>query len=290
MAPADRLFQRTTKARQSDISTSMVFLTDPEYHVGNFNINYDLRNHFRNTMCGNILFWALNEVLLRNMRSLYTFWREKTPFTNVQVKEAKAHCHKLGEAWLKLGWKSTPWLHWTVAHCGAVLPKCCNLYVFSNMRAKHIDSSPDVLCTLSDDSDLTMAPHNAACMVPSSKIMTAPSCPVMTIDSLRDVGCCYQWWAPLDSMFGSSQIGIDTVWVIKATPWDGAANGRISTVWQHVLQRHKVGGCQIFKGFPSLTGCWGRDFLTLCVGRSPSNRVQPPFPLCCLAGIGIIFI
>ena len=43
------------------------------------------------------------KVLLRNIRSLYALWRQKTPLTNGQVKEAKAHCRKIGEAWRKLG-------------------------------------------------------------------------------------------------------------------------------------------------------------------------------------------
>ena len=134
MAPADRLFQKTTKAGQFDISTSMLFLTDPKYHV---RIVHGLRNHFPNTMFGGVLLWTLIEVLLRNMRNLYALWRQKTPLTNGQAQEAKTHCRKISEAWLRLGWKSTPWVHWTVAHCGAVLQKYCNLYVFSSIPAEH---------------------------------------------------------------------------------------------------------------------------------------------------------
>ena len=68
VAPADRLFQKTTKARQLDISTSMLFLTNPKYHV---RIVHGLRNNFPGTMFGGVLLWTLIEVLLRNMRSLY---------------------------------------------------------------------------------------------------------------------------------------------------------------------------------------------------------------------------
>ena len=125
VAPTDRLFQKTTKAGQFDISTSMLFLTDPKYHV---RIVHGLRNRFPNTMFGGVLLWTLIEVLLRNMRSLYALWRQKTPLTNGQVQEAKTNCRKIGEAWLRMGWKSTPWVHWTVAHCGAVLQKYRNLW------------------------------------------------------------------------------------------------------------------------------------------------------------------
>ena len=70
------------------------------------------------------------------MRTLYALWRQKTPLTNGQVQEAKSHCRKIGEAWLRLGWKSTPWVHWTVAQCAAALQKYRNLYVF-NSRHRH---------------------------------------------------------------------------------------------------------------------------------------------------------
>ena len=111
----------------------MLFLTDPKYHV---RIVHGLRNHFPNTMFGGVLLWTLIEVLLRNVSSLYALWRQKTPLTNRQVQEAKTHCLKIGEAWLQLGWKSTPWVHWTVAHCGTVLQKYRNRYVSSSIPAE----------------------------------------------------------------------------------------------------------------------------------------------------------
>ena len=111
----------------------MLFLTDPKNHV---RIVHGLRNHFPNTMFGGVLLWTLIEVLLRNRSSLYALWRQKTPLTNGQVQEAKTYRLKIGEAWLQLGWKSTPWVHWTVAHCGTVLQKYCNLYVFSSIPAE----------------------------------------------------------------------------------------------------------------------------------------------------------
>ena len=82
VAPADRLFQKTTKAGHFDISTSMLFLTDPKYHV---RIVHGPRNHFPNTMFGGVLLWTLIEVLLCNTRILYALWRQNTPLTNGQV-------------------------------------------------------------------------------------------------------------------------------------------------------------------------------------------------------------
>ena len=128
---------------------------------------------------------------------------------------------------------------------------------------KPADLPLEVRCTFSDNSDFTMAPRNAACMIPSGKIMTAPSCPAMTIDSLREVGC-YQWWAPLDSMFGSVQVGSETVWLIKSTPWDGAANGRISTVLQHVHKKQRGRVANFLKAFHPLLAVRGEILNPMC--------------------------
>ena len=68
MAPANSLFQRTTKAKPFDISTSMFFLTEPKYHVRIVN---GLKNNFPNTMFFGVLLWTLIEVLLCSKRSLY---------------------------------------------------------------------------------------------------------------------------------------------------------------------------------------------------------------------------
>ena len=75
----------------------MLFLTHPKYHV---RIVHGLTNNFPNTMFGGFLLWTPIEVLLRNMRSLYALWRQKTPLTNGQVQEAKTHHRNIGEAWL----------------------------------------------------------------------------------------------------------------------------------------------------------------------------------------------
>ena len=53
-------------------------------------------------MFGGVLLRALIEVLLCNMRTMYALWRQKTPFTNGKVEEAKAHRRKIIEPWLKL--------------------------------------------------------------------------------------------------------------------------------------------------------------------------------------------
>ena len=55
----------------------------------------------------------------------------------VRCKRPRLTTVKFGEAWFRLGWKSTPWVHWTMAHGGAVLQKYRNLYVFSSIPAQH---------------------------------------------------------------------------------------------------------------------------------------------------------
>ena len=91
-------------------------------------------------MFGGVLLWTLIEVLPRNMHSLYALWRQKAPLTNGHVQEAKTYCREIGDTWLEMGWKSTPWVHWTLALCGAVLQKYRNLYVFSSIPAEHMQA------------------------------------------------------------------------------------------------------------------------------------------------------
>ena len=110
------------------------------------------------------------------------------------------------------------------------------------------DLPPEVVCSFSPHSDFTMAPQVGATMVPSGGIMAAPTCPLMTIDDLKEVGF-YNWWAPVDRLFGSILIGNQTVWLVTATPWDGAANGRISTVLRHVHKKQQGRVARFLKAF-----------------------------------------
>ena len=96
-------------------------------------IRHNLTNHFPNTMLW-YPFWTLIELLPCNLHSLYALYTQKTPLTN---GPGKVHYRKLSEAWLHLGWKTTPGFHWTSGRYGAALQQYCNLYVFNNMPAKH---------------------------------------------------------------------------------------------------------------------------------------------------------
>ena len=71
---------------------------------------------------------------------------------------------------------------------------------------KPADLPSTVTCSFTEGSDFTMAPGVAERMVPLGAIMAAPTCPFMTMEGIREVGF-YNWWAPMDSMFGSLCIG-----------------------------------------------------------------------------------
>ena len=74
---------------------------------------------------------------------LARFWctsktkRKKKPLTDVEVASAKALCVSIGTCWEKLGWKATPWVHWTVAHSHYFLAKYRTLYLLSCVPAEH---------------------------------------------------------------------------------------------------------------------------------------------------------
>ena len=141
---------------------------------------------------------------------------------------------------------------------------------------KPLDLPSDVVCSFSSHSDFTMAPQMGTTMVPSGGIMAAPACPFMTVDNLKEVGF-YNWWAPVDRMFGSIVMGGQTVWLITATPWDGAANGRISTVLRHVQKRQQGRVARFLKAFHPLLAVRG-EILNPMKWAESSELTDTPFP------------
>ena len=91
VAPSKQLFRRTTQAGHFNTGPSVLFFTDPKYHVRMVN---GRRKHFSNTTFGCVLLWTLMQLMLRNMRSLYALWRGKTVLTNGQMQDSKSHCPK----------------------------------------------------------------------------------------------------------------------------------------------------------------------------------------------------
>ena len=70
------------------------------------------------------------------------------------------------------------------------------------------------------------------------------------------------------------------MWLISATPWDGAPNGRISAVLQHVQKRQRGRVADFLKAFQPLFSVRGEN-------RNPWSGLLmvmltvQPVPLCC---------
>ena len=81
--------------------------------------------------------WVVMDVLRRNFTSLYGLWKERVPLTATQISAARAHTAKIGECWVKMGWESSPWVHWAAAHSAALLKRYATFYIFSSIPSEH---------------------------------------------------------------------------------------------------------------------------------------------------------
>ena len=93
--------------------------------------------HFPTIICNGVFMYVLVATFLRDFGALQRLWRKKEPLTAVDVACAKALCASVGTCWDKLGWKATPWVHWTIAHSHYFFAKYRTLYLFSSVPAEH---------------------------------------------------------------------------------------------------------------------------------------------------------
>ena len=72
-------------------------------------------------------------MLLHSLRGIHCLWHETKPLTQAQAASLQQHSAKLGESWGRLGWRSTPWVHWTCAHATALASHHHGLHRFSSV-------------------------------------------------------------------------------------------------------------------------------------------------------------
>ena len=131
---AKSLFQKRTKEGQCHISTSKHLLQKPTCRT---RLVAALRQHFPMRRASGVYVWVVVDVLLRNFTSLYGLWKERVPLIAAQISAACAHTARIGECWVKMGWESSPWVHWVVAHSTALLKRYGTLCIFSSIPSEH---------------------------------------------------------------------------------------------------------------------------------------------------------
>ena len=128
------ILPRKAKEGTFDISTARLFWDRPRLQQ---RLISALQTHFPTIVCNGVCMYVLVAVFLRDFCALQKLWRKKEPLTDVEVASAKTLCQSIGTCWQALGWKPTPWVHWTVAHSHYFLAKYRTLYLFSSVPAEH---------------------------------------------------------------------------------------------------------------------------------------------------------
>ena len=133
-AERKELLPRKAKEGTFDINTARLFWDRPRLQQ---RLISALQTHFPTIVCNGVCMYVLVAVFLRDFCALQKLWRKKEPLTDVEVASAKTLCQSIGTCWQALGWKPTPWVHWTVAHSHYFLAKYRTLYLFSSVPAEH---------------------------------------------------------------------------------------------------------------------------------------------------------
>ena len=54
-------------------------------------------------------------IILRGLHDMLAAWSQEAVLTPADLGELEITIRKVGDAWKALGWRVTPWVHWTVA-------------------------------------------------------------------------------------------------------------------------------------------------------------------------------
>ena len=130
-AEPKELLPRKAKEGTFDISTARLFWDRPTFQ---HRLISALRTHFPTIACNGVCMYVLVAVFLRDFCALQKLWRKKEPLTDFEVASAKTLCQSIGTCWQALGWKPTPWVHWTVAHSHYFLANIARYICFQVCR------------------------------------------------------------------------------------------------------------------------------------------------------------
>ena len=115
-----------------DLTTAHYFLSGT-VHIAK--VVSAIQRHMPDTMitynhtCPLLLHVVVKQLLLA-LHGLYQMWRQKTLFTDADVRMYSMHVDTLQTS---LGWKPTVWVHWTCAHSLYYAERHRNIYAFSSL-------------------------------------------------------------------------------------------------------------------------------------------------------------
>ena len=131
--------------------------------------------------------------------------------------------------------------------------------------------------TLAQECDFTMAPHQAAHMVPHGPVMRAPDVHTATMDQVCDSGFTGLWSAS-ELPVAFLNIADTMVTFARTTHWDGGVGGRIRPVIEHTPRRDRAYARTFLQTLDPLQAVMG-ELLTPAPWASPGDQTGNPLVL-----------
>lgn len=127
-----RFAPRHTKAGTLDLTASMLFVQDVEWHGRVASCANDLPRRVK-FGTGELNLKSAMTFLLKLLHQLSAFWRQKDPFRPSDLLTYRKVTEQFGALWKALGWKVSTWVHWVVRHSCALADLHLNFYIFSSI-------------------------------------------------------------------------------------------------------------------------------------------------------------
>ena len=67
------------------------------------------------------------------MHTLHSLWRQKAPLTSAELTQHRECARIMGDAWVRMKFKSATWIHWVVAHSTYFATRYKSIYLFSSI-------------------------------------------------------------------------------------------------------------------------------------------------------------
>lgn len=128
---------RPPTANQIDLTQSKMFLSSSDRSV---RLVQAVREHLKKKVHykgSEIGFQVPLHVILTNLRSCHSLWHKQGLLDQLDIANYEMWVREFGEAWNALGWKSSPWLHWMVAHSTSIVKSHRTIRLYSSIPTEY---------------------------------------------------------------------------------------------------------------------------------------------------------
>ena len=134
---ADRVARPPTKEGTLDLSSTVLFLKDPQYSARSVEAVRVADPMTVRYMGRDILVSVAMRLLLRALLSMASTWYSVGSATLNDVVIYREACTQFGALWQAFGWKPTVWVHWIGRHSSWYLLKWRSLLLFNSIPTEY---------------------------------------------------------------------------------------------------------------------------------------------------------